>query len=99
MCVSLIDFFVVAFQLDTWFGRPKKSGRGGGVRSGSGNHTMPRPHSGDDFNEIEQQRIIIERMDEETVNDKFEEMLVSKTRYFYARCSKTLFNSTHFLPG
>ncbi|XP_076178549.1 diaphanous related formin 1 [Ptiloglossa arizonensis] len=63
--------------LDTWFGRPKKSGRGGGVRSGSGNHTMPRPHSGDDFNEIEQQRIIIERMDEETVNDKFEEMLAN----------------------
>ncbi|XP_076246123.1 diaphanous related formin 1 isoform X2 [Calliopsis andreniformis] len=63
--------------LDTWFGRPKKSGRGGGVRSGSGNHTMPRPHSGDDFNEIEQQRCIIERMDEETVNDKFEEMLAN----------------------
>nr|XP_031839339.1 protein diaphanous-like isoform X2 [Nomia melanderi] len=64
-------------KLDTWFGRPKKSGRGGGVRSGSGNHTMPRPHSGDDFNEIEQQRSIIERMDEETVNDKFEEMLAN----------------------
>ncbi|XP_076280115.1 diaphanous related formin 1 [Lasioglossum baleicum] len=63
--------------LDTWFGRPKKSGRGGGVRSGSGNHTMPRPHSGDDFNEIEQQRCIIERMDEEAVNDKFEEMLAN----------------------
>lgn len=69
----------MVFQLDTWFGRPKKSGRGGGVRSGSGNHTMPRPHSGDDFNEIEQQRCMIERMDEETVNDKFEEMLVSKS--------------------
>ncbi|XP_054006199.1 protein diaphanous isoform X1 [Hylaeus anthracinus] len=64
-------------SLDTWFGRPKKSGRGGGVRSGSGNHTMPRPHSGDDFNEIEQQRSIIERMDEEAVNDKFEEMLAN----------------------
>ncbi|XP_078047814.1 diaphanous related formin 1 [Augochlora pura] len=63
--------------LDTWFGRPKKSGRGGGVRSGSGNHTMPRPHSGDDFNEIEQHRCIIERMDEEAVNDKFEEMLAN----------------------
>ncbi|XP_076669045.1 diaphanous related formin 1 isoform X3 [Andrena cerasifolii] len=63
--------------LDTWFGRPKKSGRGAGVRSGSGSHTMPRPHSGDDFNEIEQQRCIIERMDEETVNDKFEEMLAN----------------------
>ncbi|XP_076629979.1 diaphanous related formin 1 isoform X1 [Colletes latitarsis] len=63
--------------LDTWFGRPKKSGRGGGVRSGSGNHTIPRPHSGDDFNEIEQQRSIIERMDEETVNDRFEEMLAN----------------------
>ncbi|KAF3420118.1 hypothetical protein E2986_08329 [Frieseomelitta varia] len=63
--------------LDTWFGRPKKSGRGGGVRSGSGNNTIPRPHSGDDFNEIEQQRCIIERMDNETVNDKFEEMLAN----------------------
>ncbi|CAK9831241.1 Protein diaphanous homolog 3 [Anthophora retusa] len=63
--------------LDTWFGRPKKSGRGGGVRSGSGNNTIPRPHSGDDFNEIEQQRCIIERMDKETVNDKFEEMLAN----------------------
>lgn len=71
-------YSVVMFlpQLDTWFGRPKKSGRGGGVRSGSGNNTISRPHSGDDFNEIEQQRII-ERMDKETVNDKFEEMLVS----------------------
>ncbi|XP_017764654.1 PREDICTED: protein diaphanous isoform X3 [Eufriesea mexicana] len=63
--------------LDTWFGRPKKSGRGVGVRSGSGNNTIPRPHSGDDFNEIEQQRCIIERMDKETVNDKFEEMLAN----------------------
>lgn len=40
---------------------------------------MPRPHSGDDFNEIEQQRCIIEKMDEEAVNDRFEEMLVSST--------------------
>ncbi|XP_017883364.1 protein diaphanous isoform X2 [Ceratina calcarata] len=63
--------------LDTWFGRPKKSGRGGGVRSGSGNNTIPRPHSGDDFNEIEQQRCIIERMDKDMVNDKFEEMLAN----------------------
>lgn len=67
-------------QLDTWFGRPKKSGRGGGMRNNSGSNTMPRPHSGDDINEIEQQRSIIERMDEETVNDKFEEMLVSGDR-------------------
>ncbi|XP_032678760.1 protein diaphanous isoform X4 [Odontomachus brunneus] len=63
--------------LDTWFGRPKKSGRGGGMRNNSGSNTMPRPHSGDDINEIEQQRSIIERMDEETVNDKFEEMLAN----------------------
>lgn len=62
------------FQLDTWFGRPKKSGRGGG---GLGHNTIPRPNSGEDFNEIEQQRCMIERMDEETVNDRFEEMLVS----------------------
>lgn len=48
------------------------------MRSGSGNNTIPRPNSGDDFNEIEQQRCIIERMDKETVNDKFEEMLVSR---------------------
>lgn len=46
------------------------------MRNNSGSNTMPRPHSGDDINEIEQQRSIIERMDEETVNDKFEEMLV-----------------------
>ncbi|XP_058799621.1 protein diaphanous isoform X2 [Phymastichus coffea] len=59
--------------LDTWFGRPKKSGRGGGA----GPNTMPRPNSGDDFNEIEQQRCIIERMDEETTNDKFEELLAN----------------------
>lgn len=64
-------------QLDTWFGRPKKAGRGSGTRGYSGSNTMPRPHSGDDINEIEQQRCIIERMDEETVNDRFEEMLVS----------------------
>lgn len=47
------------------------------MRSNSGSNTMPRPHSGDDINEIDQQRSIIERMDEETVNDRFEEMLVS----------------------
>ncbi|XP_024944472.1 protein diaphanous isoform X6 [Cephus cinctus] len=63
--------------LDTWFGRPKKSGRGGGVRGGTGHNTIPRPHSGDDFNEIEQQASIIENMDEETMNDKFEEMLAN----------------------
>ncbi|XP_024944453.1 protein diaphanous isoform X1 [Cephus cinctus] len=64
-------------KLDTWFGRPKKSGRGGGVRGGTGHNTIPRPHSGDDFNEIEQQASIIENMDEETMNDKFEEMLAN----------------------
>ncbi|KAG5344644.1 DIA protein, partial [Acromyrmex charruanus] len=64
-------------QLDTWFGRPKKSVRGSGSRGYSGSNTIPRPHSGDDINEIEQQRCIIERMDEETVNDKFEEMLAN----------------------
>ncbi|XP_018057951.1 PREDICTED: protein diaphanous [Atta colombica] len=63
--------------LDTWFGRPKKSVRGSGSRGYSGSNTMPRPHSGDDINEIEQQRCIIERMDEETVNDRFEEMLAN----------------------
>ncbi|XP_051163052.1 protein diaphanous isoform X7 [Leptopilina boulardi] len=61
-------------KLDTWFGRPKKSGRGGG---GLGHNTIPRPNSGEDFNEIEQQRCMIERMDEETVNDRFEEMLAN----------------------
>ncbi|XP_012288328.1 protein diaphanous isoform X3 [Orussus abietinus] len=64
-------------KLDTWFGRPKKSARGGGVRGGAGHNTIPRPHSGDDFNEIEIQASIIARMDEETVNDKFEEMLAN----------------------
>ncbi|XP_011337146.1 protein diaphanous isoform X1 [Ooceraea biroi] len=64
-------------ELDTWFGRPKKSGRGAGTRGYSGHNTMPRPHSGEDVNEIEQQRCIIERMDEETVNDRFEEMLAN----------------------
>ncbi|XP_043670398.1 protein diaphanous [Vespula pensylvanica] len=64
-------------KLESWFTRPKKSGRGGGVRSGTDNNTMPRPHSGDDFNEIEQQRCIIEKMDEEAVNDRFEEMLAN----------------------
>ncbi|XP_072751570.1 protein diaphanous isoform X2 [Anoplolepis gracilipes] len=64
-------------KLDTWFGRPKKAGRGSGTRGYSGSNTMPRPHSGDDINEIEQQRCIIERMDEETVNDRFEEMLAN----------------------
>ncbi|XP_031777153.1 protein diaphanous isoform X5 [Nasonia vitripennis] len=59
--------------LDTWFGRPKKTGRGGGSYAS----TMPRPHSGDDFNEVEQQRCMIERMDEETTNDKFEELLAN----------------------
>ncbi|KAL0116688.1 hypothetical protein PUN28_009956 [Cardiocondyla obscurior] len=66
----------VGIKLDTWFGRPKKSVRGG-PRGYAGSNTMPRPHSGDDINEIEQQRSIIERMDEETVNDKFEEMLAN----------------------
>ncbi|CAB0040216.1 unnamed protein product [Trichogramma brassicae] len=58
--------------MDTWFGRPKKSGRGGST----GPNTMPRPNS-DDFNEIEQQRCMIERMDDETTNDKFEELLAN----------------------
>ncbi|XP_077255342.1 diaphanous related formin 1 isoform X3 [Temnothorax americanus] len=62
--------------LDTFFGRPKKPGIRG-QRGYSGSNTMPRPHSGDDINEIEQQRCIIERMDEETVNDRFEEMLAN----------------------
>ncbi|XP_043286612.1 protein diaphanous isoform X3 [Venturia canescens] len=62
--------------LDTWF-RPKKSGRGGGVRSGTGLNTAPRPNSGDDFDEIEQQRSIIERMDEEAMNERFEKMLAN----------------------
>ncbi|XP_074101211.1 diaphanous related formin 1 isoform X4 [Cotesia typhae] len=71
------SWYRTAEKLDTWFGRPKKSGRGGGVRSGTGFNTMPRPHSGDDFDEIEQQRSIIEKMDEETVNDRFEKMLAN----------------------
>ncbi|XP_046743899.1 protein diaphanous isoform X3 [Diprion similis] len=62
-------------RLDTLFGRPKKTGRGGGVGGGMSHNTIPRPNSGDDFSEIEQQASIIERMDEETMNDKFEEML------------------------
>ncbi|XP_046592694.1 protein diaphanous isoform X4 [Neodiprion lecontei] len=63
------------FELDTLFGRPKKTGRGGGVGGGMSHNTIPRPNSGDDFSEIEQQASIIERMDEETMNDKFEDML------------------------
>ncbi|XP_015602221.1 protein diaphanous isoform X4 [Cephus cinctus] len=75
-CISC-QYIWTFFELDTWFGRPKKSGRGGGVRGGTGHNTIPRPHSGDDFNEIEQQASIIENMDEETMNDKFEEMLAN----------------------
>lgn len=62
---------MIISQLGTWF--PKKSGRGGAYSQ----NTVPRPHSGEDFNEIEQQRCIIERMDEQTTNIKFEELLVS----------------------
>ncbi|XP_044014805.1 protein diaphanous isoform X3 [Aphidius gifuensis] len=69
------SWYKTAEKLDTWFGRPKKSGRGGGVRSGTGFNTIPRPNSGDDFDEIEQQTSIIERMDEETMNEQFEKML------------------------
>ncbi|XP_047350616.1 protein diaphanous isoform X2 [Vespa velutina] len=75
-CISITCIRNI-FRLESWFTRPKKSGRGGGVRSGTDNNTMPRPHSGDDFNEIEQQRCIIEKMDEEAVNDRFEEMLAN----------------------
>lgn len=58
-------------QLDTIFSRPKKGGRGGG-------HQLPRPHSEADFNEVEEQQTqVIEQMDEVTLNEKFEEMLVS----------------------
>ncbi|KAK0082986.1 hypothetical protein PV325_009545 [Microctonus aethiopoides] len=63
--------------LDTWFGRPKKSGRGGSVRSGTGFNTVPRPNSSDDFDEFELQRSIIEKMDEETMNERFENMLAN----------------------
>ncbi|XP_014210886.1 protein diaphanous isoform X2 [Copidosoma floridanum] len=59
--------------LDTWFGRPKRPGRGGGSTS----NTLPRPHSGDDFDEVEHQRCMIEGMDEETTNEKFEELLTN----------------------
>ncbi|XP_043474411.1 protein diaphanous isoform X2 [Leptopilina heterotoma] len=72
-CITF-EFVFEILKLDTWFGRPKKSGRGGG---GLGHNTIPRPNSGEDFNEIEQQRSMIERMDDETVNDRFEEMLAN----------------------
>lgn len=57
------------FQLETIF-RPKKTG----VRGTGGQ--LPRPRSESDFNETDEQADFIEQMDEETLNEKFEEMLV-----------------------
>ena len=37
---------------------------------------LPRPNSELDFNEIEEQEMLIDQLDDEALNDKFEEMLV-----------------------
>lgn len=55
--------------LDTWFGRPKKSTQKGTVGQ------LPRPHSESDFNELEEHVEFIEQLDDEALNDRFEEML------------------------
>lgn len=54
--------------LDTIF-RPKKTA----VRGAGG--PLPRPRSESDFNETDEQADLIEQLDEETLNEKFEEML------------------------
>lgn len=52
------------------FARPKKGGKSGG--------TLSRPHSETDFGElhVDFNEVEIDRMDEDTFNEKFEEMLV-----------------------
>lgn len=61
-------------QLDTLFPKSKKAGRPS---------TMSRPHSETDFNDLELQEAVIENMDAETFNEKFEEMLVWKLKLVY----------------
>jgi hypothetical protein len=68
-------------QLETWFGTKKKEkGRGG---SGQ----LPRPHSELDFNELEEQELFVEQLDadEQFLNEKFEEMLVSIKNFLVMR--------------
>lgn len=56
------------WQLDSFFGRPRTKGRG---PSGQ----QPRPPSDGYFNELEEQENAISELDENSTNDKFEEML------------------------
>lgn len=56
------------WQLDSFFSRPRTKGRG---PSGQ----QPRPPSETYFNEAEEQEFFISGLDDDTTNDKFEEML------------------------
>lgn len=57
-------------QLDTLWGRKKA----GSTRSVG---QLSRPHSDSDFNELDEQVELIETLDEEALNERFEKMLVS----------------------
>nr|CAD7437653.1 unnamed protein product [Timema bartmani] len=59
--------------LDTWFGRPRKE-KGRPTRGG-GSGSLSRPHSETEFPEPDEQEFFIEHLDDEALNDKFEDML------------------------
>lgn len=61
---------IVLLQLDTLWGRKKA----GSTRSVG---QLSRPHSDSDFNELDEQVELIETLDEEALNERFEKMLVS----------------------
>lgn len=61
-------------QLDTWFRGPRK---GGSVSKAAGAQ-YPRPQSESDIPDIDEIEIMIGQMNDEELNRKFEEMLVSQ---------------------
>ena len=71
---AIFDLFEFSnfLQLDTLLGRPSR--RGGGSRGGI---NIPRPNSEGDFPEMEDQVWAIENLDDEALNHKLEELLVS----------------------
>ncbi|KAG8234233.1 hypothetical protein J437_LFUL007738 [Ladona fulva] len=69
-------------QLETWFGRPKKGGVGGGLRNGGEGGSLARPHSESDFNDSEEPEFSWDNLDDNTVNELFEKMLVSLITFF-----------------
>lgn len=64
--------------MDTLFSRPKKNGQGLRCSSNSFSH----PRSEPDLNDLErQEEFKVEQLNEDEVNEKFEEMLVNILKF------------------